>query len=342
MSEREANLPLAQSDQFNAVGQPNPGYNPAATGMRGTINNRFVGVFSNPNFSTISSDQDESHSTYNSLQAQLNRQFSSALSGQVAYTWSKCLDNGSASSGLEQGSYEWTDPWDGGYDRGPCTFNANQVFRINAIYALPFKQNRLVSGWQVAPIFSASSGLPINVQTGFASGGMLGYTNGIEGDRPSFANNNPNCKQVQGSVQQWWNPECYILPPYGTLGNVPRNSIVGPGFMDLDFSLIKNTKLTERLGMQFRAEFFNILNHPDFANPPSGTGVFSGGAAATAASVTGSSSDYLPGGANCSPTTPGVGAVCYSYIPGVASGGARLSSTTTNSRQIQFALKFLF
>jgi len=105
-SEREANFPLAASNQFNTIGQPNPNYNPAATGSPGSLTNPFVGEVSNPNLGSMTMDAAASHSTYNSLQAQLNRQFSSRLSGQVAYTWSKCRSDGDVSSGFEQGENE--------------------------------------------------------------------------------------------------------------------------------------------------------------------------------------------------------------------------------------------
>ncbi len=170
-SEREANSPMYQSEETNPLGQPNPGYSPTASGPPGSLTNTFVGIRSNPNLASLTSATPNPHSSYNSLQAQLNRQFSSRLSGQVAYTWSKCLDDGSATSGFE-GSNEWADPWNGSYDRGHCTFNVPQVFRVNAIYALPVQGNRLVNGWQVAPIFSASNGLPMTPVTGFPSGGM--------------------------------------------------------------------------------------------------------------------------------------------------------------------------
>ena len=94
------------------------------------------------------------HSTYNSLQTSLSRQFSGNLAGNVAYTWSRCLTSASAMEGNEQGDYAINDAWNPSLDRGPCTFNSNQIFSANAIYSLPFKGNRAVSGWQITPIFA--------------------------------------------------------------------------------------------------------------------------------------------------------------------------------------------
>jgi hypothetical protein len=105
---------------------------------------------------------------------------------------------------------------------------------------------------------------------------------------------------------------CYAVQPFGTLGDVGRGSVVGPGLLELDSSLIKNTKLWERLDLQFRAEFFNVLNHTNLALPTNGVTV-----GAPAASI----------------ITPFVG------LPGDT---AAIEGTSTTSRQIQFALKLTF
>ena len=94
------------------------------------------------------------HSSYNSLQTSLTRQFSSALAGNAAYTWSRCIDDSSATVSNEQGEYAVCDPYNPSLDRGPCSFNSNQLFTANAIYSLPFHGNRALNGWQISPIFS--------------------------------------------------------------------------------------------------------------------------------------------------------------------------------------------
>jgi len=298
-SEHDANPMIYHSEQFFANGTtPNPDYDPTASGAPGSLTNPFDGFiacssvppiytglppnlpscpptgapvfinfgYANQSLGGIASDEATAHSSYNSLQTSLNRQFSSSLIGQVAYTWSRCIDNGSVSSGLEQGQYEVTDTYNQSYDRGPCSFNVTQSLRINAVYGLPFKGNRAVAGWSVSPIFQASTGLPINVLDGLSPGGQAGL-GGIEGPRPNLV---PGCKQYLRTWVNWYNTNCYYLPPYGTLGDIGRDSLIGPGFMDLDFSVMKNTKLTERVNMELRAEFFNIVNHTSFGNPTPG------------------------------------------------------------------------
>jgi hypothetical protein len=81
---------------------------------------------------------------------------------------------------------------------------------------------------------------------------------------------------VLGRVNQWFNPNAFVLPAAGTYGNLGRGDFSGPGLADMDVSLFKNTALSERTGLQFRAEFFNVLNHPNLGTP--NATVFSSGA----------------------------------------------------------------
>jgi len=244
--------------------------------------------------------------------ASLTRQLSRNLQGQVSYTWSRSIDNGSASSGLEQSSFEITDVYNQAYDRGPSTFNVDQALRVNSVYTLPFRGNRLVSGWQVAEILSAAGGFPVNVMTGLTP--QRSNTGGLTGDRPDFVSgcspyqipSATKAQLLQVKLVPWFNPACYAIQPANTLGNVSRDSLIGPGVLDLDFSVIKQTRITEKVNTEFRAEFFNILNRTNLGQP-SGA-VFAGTGAAP----------------------------FFSGTAGV------ITSTATTSRQIQFALKLLF
>jgi hypothetical protein len=259
-----------------------------------------------------------SHSTYNGLIASLTRQINRNLQGQVSYTWSRSIDDGSASSGLEQGSFEITDVYNQSYDRGPSTFNVGQALRVNGVYTFPFTGNRLVSGWQLAEILSVASGFPVNVLTGLTP--QRSNTGGLTGDRPdSVAGCDPykissatRAQLLQAKLVGWFNPGCFALQPFATLGDVRRDSLNGPGLLGLDFSIIKQTKLTEKLNSEVRAEFFNILNHANFGQPVGAVFAGPGGALANAANT-------FPGG------TAGT-----------------ITSTATTSRQIQFALKLIF
>jgi hypothetical protein len=261
-----------------------------------------------------------SHSTYNGLVASLTRQINKNLQGQVSYTYSRSIDNGSASSGLEQGSFEVTDIYNPRYDRGPSTFNVGQALRVNSVYSLPFRGNRLVSGWQISQILSVASGFPVDVMTGLTP--QESNTGGLTGDRPDYsgaAGCHPSqivdqINRAQKTVE-WFNPACYSIQPFGTLGDVSRDSLTGPGLLDLDFSVIKDTKITEKLNAEFRAEFFNILNHTNLGQPA--LGVFAG--------TRGSLAVPIPAATTFDSATAGI-----------------INSTDTTSRQIQFALKLIF
>lgn len=274
----------------------------------------FTGPLPNSHFLGLDSTAPTSHSTYNGLVASLTRQVSRNFQGQVSYTYSRCIDDGSASSGLEQASVEVLDAYNQRFDRAACIFNITHSLRVNGLYNLPFQGNRLVSGWQIAEILSTATGYPVNVTNGLLP--QVSNTGGITSDRPNFI---AGCQPYAGQGQvplgtkfvQWFNPGCYTPQPFGTLGNVGRNSLIGPGLLDLDFSIIKETRVTERLNAEFRAEFFNILNHTNLGQPAGA--VFAG-----------------LGGAN---------AATSSYVAGNA---GLISTAATTSRQIQFAVKLVF
>jgi hypothetical protein len=276
----------------------------------------FTGPVPNPNFLGLDDTAPTSHSTYNGLVASLNRQISRNLQGQVSYTYSRCIDDGSASSGVEQSAFEITDAYNQRYDRGPCAFNITQALRVNSVYTLPFRGNRLISGWQVSEILSVATGFPVNVLNGLTP--QQANTGGLTGDRPDYSGA-PGCHpnqildqiNYQQRTVEWFNPNCYTLQPLDTLGDVGRDSVTGPGLLDLDFSLIKETKVTEKLNAEFRAEFFNIINHTNLGQPANA--VFAG------------SRGLLPDEAAFTSATAGL-----------------ITAAATTSRQIQFALKLVF
>lgn len=276
----------------------------------------FKGPVPNPAFAGLDNAAPTSHSTYNGLVASLTRQISRNFQGQVSYTYSRCIDNGSASSGLEQASAEILDAHNQGFDRGPCLFNVTQALRVNSVYNLPFRGNRLVSGWQLGEILSVTTGFPVNVTNGLLP--QVANTGGITSDRPNYsgaAGCHPSqitdTINAQQRTVQWFNPACYAVQPFATLGNVRRNSLIGPNLLDLDFSVIKQTRITEKLNTEFRAEFFNIINRTNLGQPNGA--IFSGAG--------------------------GAGAAAGSFIAGNA---GLITATSTTSRQIQFALKLIF
>jgi hypothetical protein len=344
-------------------------------GAPGTPTNPFIGVRENTNFGPLESLEPASHSSYNSLQASLARQFSSGLTFNTSYTFSKCMDNGSGSTGLEQLQYGITDPYNPGLDRGLCSFNVPSAFRLNGVYRLPFKGSslgsvgtHLISGWQFSPIFQANSGMPFTVTNGFNPASSQGdFAGGMENERPVAI---PGCKVVIGKESDFFNPDCFVLAPYGSLSTLGRNQYPGPGYYSLDFALMKETKLTERVNMQFRFEMFNALNHPNFTllggseSAFTGNPVAPGGMQLNFLSPTFWSYEANAGGYNMANLSnpasydPG-GAFCSTYNYGFFGGlfgpptvtsktGGTCHNTANGlywanpARQIQFSLRFTF
>jgi hypothetical protein len=269
----------------------------------------------NPNLGFLQMSTTGTTSRYNSLQASLDRRFSQNVQAQVNYTFSRCTDDGgsplgSINGGNSPSNYE--NPFDRSYDRGLCYFNATHNFRANGLVNLPFRGNRVVEGWQLTSIVTWNTGLPLTVGDGIDLAGFGYVPTGAP--RPNYV---PGCKVDVGKVNQWFNPACFTLGAPGTFGNVGRNTIIGPGLAQVDFAVIKDTRIRESLRVQFRAEFFNIFNHPQFGQP--NVSLFTAG----------------PAGA-CTAT----GAGCANRSP--TAGQITTLATNTAARQIQFGLKILF
>src|SRR5437667_11420391 len=130
--------------------------------------------------------------------------------------------------------------------------------------------DQLISGWQWNGILTAQSGLPFTPTVGSNRSGS--------GDtaKPDVANRHPAFSGlvITGDPNRWFNPQAFLLPMAGTYGNAGRNQFLGPNLIDLDTSLFKRIRITERLNLQFRAEAFNVLNRANFEQPS--IGVFSG------------------------------------------------------------------
>jgi hypothetical protein len=282
----------------------------------------------NDNYGPMNENITGGRSSYNSLQVSVVRQAGSGVTMQLSYTYSHCLDDGSGSYGLEQGATGTLDPFDPRYDYGNCTYDLRHNLVANVIYQLPFHGNRLIEGWQMSGIFTAQSGSPFSISDGFDQAGLF---NNVASTRPNVV---PGCnpyvrtrsKNPQSGIlePQWINNSCFTLQPVGTLGNAGRNTLYGPRHVNLDFALLKNTRITERLNAQFRAEFFNLANHTNFGPP--GASLYS------FACPTGVFPPFL-----CAPAAGGGdgGFVnsAYGYIGGTA---------PDSWREIQFAVKLIF
>ena len=250
--------------------------------------------------------------SYNALQVEARRRVGKGLEFRANYSFSKSLDiaDQEGNSQATNGPPDVNHPYDPKLDYGPSTQDITHMASISASYDLPIgngktwassasgAEEKILGGWQLNSIVTALSGLPLTPLTG---NNQTGSGEASNSDRPSY---NPafTGPVIVGTPKEWFNPNAFILQPSGTFGDVGKGALRGPGLTEWDMSLFKTTSLTERLKLQFRTEFFNILNHPNF-NTPNLT-IFSGGKISTSAGI--------------------------------------ITSTVTTSRQIQLALKLIF
>jgi hypothetical protein len=217
----------------------------------------------------IAINQSTGNSLYTALWITATKRFSHNIQFNSSYTWSKSLDYNSLNSqGITvQDSYNLRG------DRGLSDFDARHRFVFSGIYDLPFRGNRFVEGWELTGILQLQSGNPINIITNNSA-----YT-GVASLRPDILGDVPTGLRPAPDGNVLWFPAfsgCTGAPTAGCLflagtpahfGNLGRNAIIGPGFQNLDFSVIKTTAITERVKVQFRADSFDLFNHPNFGQP---------------------------------------------------------------------------
>ena len=188
----------------------------------------------------------------------IKRGTSHGLQFNASYTYSHSIDDVSrnlAGVGFENSN-------DLALSRASSDFDARHRFVANAIYDLPFHGNRLVSGWQIAPIVTLQSGNPFTI--------VLSNSANINGVANSVTPTVSGPVQISGNPLAQWiaNPSVFEQPqPANTFGNLARNEFIGPSFLNSDLSLAKNTKLTERINLQIRADAFDLFNHPNYGQP---------------------------------------------------------------------------
>ncbi|HEY7209553.1 MAG TPA: carboxypeptidase-like regulatory domain-containing protein [Bryobacteraceae bacterium] len=270
--------------------------------------------FANPNLANTTTWFSNGVSSFNALEIDVTRRFTHGLQFRGAYTFAKSLDNGTAwnSSVAANAPGFVMFPLNPMWDYGLSTTDVRHLATINATYELPIGRGKrflggvtgwrekLASGWSISAIETVQSGLPFTPQLGFNPTNNGDSRNPIRPSwNPAFAG-----KLISGSPNLYFDPNAFVVPQNGTYGNVGRDTLIGPGILSLDASLLKNTSITERVRLQFRAEFFNTLNHSNLSTP--NPVVF------TSANSTPSS-------------TAGV-----------------ITATSTTSRQVQFGLKLLF
>ncbi|MGA8149396.1 MAG: carboxypeptidase regulatory-like domain-containing protein [Terriglobales bacterium] len=218
---------------------------------------------------------------YNALQAVLQKRYSNGLETQVSWTYSKCMtDNdgyygtwGEATETSPAANY-WQNLYNPHGDYAQCYWDSKHVISAYAIYELPFgrgKQfghdmptalNAVVGNWSINPIVSIHTGFPLALYGPDDSG------TGSPAPRPDCNGPVSYPKSVSNVGKQWFSPGAFSAPAAGTFGNCPaQGPVIGPGYTDFDISLQKNFQFTESKKLQFRADFLNAFNHPNFGHP---------------------------------------------------------------------------
>jgi Carboxypeptidase regulatory-like domain/TonB dependent receptor len=217
-----------------------------------------------PNLGNNSLQASAGSSNYHALMLRAEKRLSSGLMVMGSYTFSKSIDNDSlgnsvASSNLDQSNIK-------SFERALSSFDARHRMVVSYTYDLPFRSrskalNAVLGNWQAGGIITRQSGQPftVNINTDRANNGVLNQRPNLVGD--------PNLPGDQRTVERWFNTDAFVMQPVGTLGTAGRNIVTGPGTNIVDFSLLKNIPIKERYRLQFRTEFFNLFNHPNFDIP---------------------------------------------------------------------------
>jgi hypothetical protein len=299
-----------------------------------------------PRFGAVTQLSTGANSHYDGLQATAMKRFAHGLTGQVNYTWSRCMDTVSNGGFLQfsAGGILSPLPGDLARDYGPCDYDIRQNLNAQYVYQLPLKtENRAlgyaVNGWQVSGTAFWHTGIPFSVLSTPYSASGQGIVNG---SGPQFASVVPGVplyehKPIPGITQpgtvQWLNPNAFVStvdpstgaclggdsPENCQFGDLGRNALRGPDFVWSDLYITKWFALTERVKLRFDTQFFNVFNHPNFALPNM---VLAG----------------IPGKPS---TQTGFGALSYATSPPTGLLGVGLAGDST-VRMIAFQLRLEF
>jgi hypothetical protein len=274
----------------------------------------------NPNLSNIVDRFAVGTSNYNSLQVALDRAVGKSVQFRSAYTFSKCLDYGSyytgndsigpngQTAGLLAGNLANIY---GNVDYGPCDFDVRQNWTSNVIWQLPFHGDRIKEGWQVSLIGAVHSGTPYSVYDGIDRADVGANGAAANAERPDLVpgrSANPTGVRKMSPYPVGFDASAFQPQAIGVFGDLGRNTLVASGVRDVDFSLTKNTKLSENTAVQLRFDVFNLANHTNFGFPN-----------AQLYSAQDASGNVTPN-----------------------SSAGQITSTATTSRQIQLSAKFTF
>jgi hypothetical protein len=230
-----------------------------------------------PNFSNIGEKQNNGNSNFNGLQMSLNRGATRGLSWQMQYMWSHSInDNSGAGDGAQNMISDCRR-----CDRGDADWDVRHTFTSAAVYQLPFGKGKrlgpssglagvLVSGWEISGLGTSRTGRPFNISVNRSAADLPNGVASTAGDsappqRPDYVGG--PLYPATRTPDQWLNLAAFRAPARGTWGNLGRNAARGPGLWQVDIAAGKRTALTERTGLEFRAEMFNLFNRAQYGLP---------------------------------------------------------------------------
>jgi len=214
----------------------------------------------------------DANSNFNALQASLQRAFTNGWLWQTQYMWSHAITDASVGAGesisVENASCR-------ACDRSNSQYDVRHTITLNSVYQLPFGPGRrywhsggfggkLIGGWELSGIATASSGRPVNITVRRSASDMPDGNTGNQ--RPDLVPDQA-IYPAQQTIVNWFNRAAFKVPVKGTFGNLGRFIARGPGYYELDTALEKRTPITERVSLSFRTEAFNLFNHPIYGNP---------------------------------------------------------------------------
>jgi outer membrane receptor protein involved in Fe transport len=254
----------------------------------------------NPVFNSIQAQIYDGWSNYNALQLRLQKRMSYGLDFQFNYAWSKSLDTGTG-NGHGSGVDIYQNAYDPSANYGLSDFNSGNTFVGQVVYELPFGHERqfalhgvadqIAGGWRISTLFQWHGGVPFTpvIQSSVASGIDPGLAPSLNAGSTLYPEQVGDPKVSNPTISHWFNPAAFANPAPGSFGNTHRNTLIGPGYTDVDLSLGKEFPLRERMTLEIRADAYNAFNHINYANPDADVGYTSSGTLAdtTAGTITG-------------------------------------------------------
>ncbi|HYR42091.1 MAG TPA: TonB-dependent receptor, partial [Terriglobia bacterium] len=226
-----------------------------------------------PEFAQFGLKSNYGNNNFNALQVSVQRRFTNGWLWQTQYMWSHAIADSSGGAGE---TFAYQNQACRACDRSNSGFDVRHTMITNSVYQLPFGNGKrhlnnrglasqVFGGWELSGVMTIRTGLPVNITMKPNKTPLDGNTSG---QRPDLVPGQ-SIYAAHQTIDNWFNPDAFAFPAPGTYGNLGRNVARGPGYYEVDTALQKQFALTERIKLNFRAEGFNLFNHPAYANPKS-------------------------------------------------------------------------